>query len=81
MPDLNGPARWLIHGSWNEPAEEIQIDQRTVIKESTIKDKRRTRGETWRARAQEYKACFQAPPLGISTHGKDGVVAGKAENH
>jgi hypothetical protein len=31
------------------------------------------RGETWRARAQERKGCFQALPAGISTYGEDGV--------
>jgi hypothetical protein len=40
-----------------------------------------TEGETWRARAQERKGCFQALPAGISTYGEDGVVAGKTENH
>jgi hypothetical protein len=39
-----------------------------------------TGGETWRARAQERKGCFQALPAGISTYGEYGVVAGKAEN-
>ncbi|HEY7557542.1 MAG TPA: hypothetical protein VIH18_22315 [Candidatus Binatia bacterium] len=43
--------------------------------------KQRPRGETWRARAQERKGCFQALPAGISTYGEDGVVAGKADNH
>jgi hypothetical protein len=42
---------------------------------------KRPRGETWRARAQERKGCFQALSVGISTQGEDGAVAGKAENH
>jgi hypothetical protein len=28
--------------------------------------------ETWKARAQERKGCFQALPAGISTYGEDG---------
>jgi fumarate hydratase class II len=52
-----------------------------VIKESRIKQPmERPRGETWRARAQERRGCFQALSAGISTQGEDGAVAGKAEN-
>jgi hypothetical protein len=56
--------------------------KREAIKESRIKQPmKRPRGETWRARAQERKGCFQALSAGISTQGEDGAVAGKAENH
>jgi hypothetical protein len=51
-----------------------------VIKES-LSNQTGPRGETWRARAQERKGCFQALPAGISTYGEDGVVDGKAKNH
>jgi hypothetical protein len=54
---------------------------RELLRSPQLVTKQRPRGETWRARAQERKGCFQALPAGISTYGEDGVVAGKGENH
>jgi hypothetical protein len=42
---------------------------------------KRPRGETWSARVQERKGCFQGLSAGISTLGEDGAVAGEAETH